>query len=101
MALWLAFSILMAIILAYHKRIAEPITMGDLNPLEVAFANSLLRLGWSVALSIVIFLCVTGHGGNVNDHIPLRCNVPTYSLDLSIFIKRFYLYYTVFLFFIN
>lgn len=62
--LWFSSLVVMTGILAYHKRLGE--TLYSPVRLESALANSLLKLAWAIAVSIIIFLCITGHGGILN-----------------------------------
>ncbi|KAJ8922593.1 hypothetical protein NQ315_007623 [Exocentrus adspersus] len=59
--------------------------------LEAALANSLIRLAWSMAISVIILLCVKGHGGVFNKFLSssiftvlIRINYNIYLIHIAV-----------------
>ncbi|KAJ3657729.1 hypothetical protein Zmor_009513 [Zophobas morio] len=89
--LWL-FSLvtLAAVVLGHSSMISAP----EYNVLDSSFFNSLTRVGWAIALSVIIILCVNGYGGLVDSflsntifNVLIRLNYSIYLLHLNVLIS--------------
>ncbi|RZC40305.1 tudor domain-containing protein 3-like, partial [Asbolus verrucosus] len=58
----------------------------DYNVLEASFFNSLTRVAWSLALSIIIILCVNGYGGLINSILSSKIFVVLIRLNYNIYL---------------